>query len=108
VRTPSRPVLEVTPLEHRRGFALRGTLDLSTDAEARKALEPAAVPGATLTLDLSGLAFMDSTGLNLIAGVLRTIGDRGHLTLRVHDGIIERVLGVAGIEDRPNVTILPA
>jgi hypothetical protein len=51
---------------------------------------------------------MDSTGLNLIAGVLRTIGDEGHLTLRVRDGIIERLLGVAGIEDRPNVTILPA
>jgi anti-anti-sigma factor len=109
IASPSEEtVLEIGALEHGRGLALAGTLDLSTEAEAREAMEPIVVPGAHMTLDLSRLEFMDSTGLNLMVGALRTIGREGHLTLRLSEGITERVVGVSGLADRPNVTIHPA
>jgi anti-anti-sigma factor len=106
ITSPSEEsVLKIVALEQGRGLVLAGTLDLSTEAEAREAMEPIAVPGSRVTLDLSRLEFMDSTGLNLMVGALRTIGEEGHLTLRLSEGITERVVGVSGLADRPNVTI---
>jgi anti-sigma B factor antagonist len=98
-------VLQIVALEDGRGLALAGTLDLSTEAQARAAVEPLVEPGAALTLDLSALVFMDSSGLNLIADALQVIGEEGRLALRVHESIIERVLDVSGLAGRPNVTI---
>lgn len=98
-------MLRIVALEDERGLALSGTLDLSTEAQARAAVEPLVAPGAVLTLDLSGLEFMDSSGLNLIAASLQEIGEEGHLTLLVHERIVGRILGVSGLADRPNLDV---
>lgn len=97
-------MLRIVPLDDGSGVALIGILDLATDGEARAALERALSSGSDLTLDLTGLEFMDSTGLNIIAEALRTMGPEGHLTIRVNHGIIRRVLDVSGLWERPNVT----
>jgi anti-anti-sigma factor len=100
---PEETVLKIVALDD--GLSLAGTLDLSTEAQARRAMERLLVRGARVTFDLSRLEFMDSTGLNLLVGALQTIGDEGRLTLRVSEGITDRVLGVSGLADRPNVTV---
>lgn len=101
-------ILRVEPLDEGGGFAFAGTLDLATEPEARRAVMSSVRPGDSLTFDLSGLEFMDSTGLALIVDSLETLGDRGHLALRVPEGIIDRLLEVAGLRDRPNLTLLRA
>jgi anti-anti-sigma factor len=100
-------VFQIAALPDERGLALTGTLDLSTEAQARAraAVEPLMAPGAVLTLDLSGLEFMDSSRLNLIAASLREIGQEGHLTIRVRERIVGRILGVSGLTDRPNLEV---
>jgi anti-sigma B factor antagonist len=97
--------LTVSDLENETGLALSGTLDLSTEGQARAALQPLLRPGAVIILDLRGLEFMDSTGLNLIVGALSTLGDEGSLTLRGAAGIVAKVLAVSGVPDRPNVIV---
>ena len=99
------PDLEVTPLPDGAGWALRGSLDLATVPLARDRLGDLWVQGATVVLDLSGLEFMDSTGLNLFARGLVALGDDGTLVLRAPGGIVRRVLSVSGIEARPNVRV---
>lgn len=100
--------LTLSNLEDATGLALSGTLDLSTEGRARAALEPLLHPGAAVTLDLGALEFMDSTGLNLIIGMLSTLGEDGCLTLRGAGGIVAKVLAVSGLTERPNVTVVPA
>jgi anti-anti-sigma factor len=97
------PTLEVRPLDE--GVAFVGTLDLSTGDAAGEALDRLAVPGASFTVDLVGLTFMDSTGLNLLVRALEAVGDEGRLTIRVGPGIVAKVLGVSGLPERPNVVI---
>jgi anti-anti-sigma factor len=101
------PVLEISPLRDATGVALIGTLDLSTETEARAAVEPLLRPGGSITIDLRKMVFMDSTGLNLLIQALDVIGDDGRLTLRVSPGIVRKVLEVSGLADRPNVLVLP-
>jgi anti-anti-sigma factor len=106
IATPlDETVLQIAALPDERGLALSGTLDLSTEAQARAAVESLLEPGAVLTLDLSGLEFMDSSGLNLIVASLQEIGQEGHLTLRVRERIVGRILGVSGLTDRPNLEV---
>jgi anti-sigma B factor antagonist len=100
--------LTVSDLENATGLALSGTLDLSTEGRARAALDPLLHPGASVTLDLRALEFMDSTGLNLIIGALSTLGEDGCLILRGVGGIVAKVLAVSGLTDRPNVKVVPA
>lgn len=101
----AEPTLEVIPLADGSGYSLKGTLDLSTAATARDRLDAGWRPGATVALDLSGLDFMDSTGLNLICRGLLTLGERGSLVLRNPRGIVRRILTVSGIERRSNVRL---
>ena len=99
------PMLELAPLPAGSGYALRGILDLSTAHLGQERLERVWRPGATVVLDLSGVEFMDSTGLNLICRGLVAVGERGSLVLRNAQGMVRRVLSVSGIEARPNVRI---
>jgi anti-anti-sigma factor len=99
-------VLEIAPLEDATGVRFIGTLDLSTEPDARAAMEPLLRPGASITIDLREVVFMDSTGLNLLIRALEVIAD-GRLTLRVSGGIVRKVLEVSGLAERPNVAVLP-
>jgi anti-anti-sigma factor len=107
VGSSADPVLEISLLEEATGVAFIGTIDLSTEPDARAAVEPLLQPGASITVDLRKVVFMDSTGLNLLIRALDVIGDEGRLTLRVSSGIVWKVLDVAGLTERPNVVLLP-
>lgn len=98
----------MAPLEEGNGLEMTGTLDLSTADQARTALQPLLRPGAEITLDLGGVEFMDSTGLNLIIEALGVVGDQGRLTVRTSAGIVGKVLSVSGLTDRPNLHIIRA
>jgi anti-anti-sigma factor len=79
---------------------LRGDIDLS-NAEALQGVAEGAVPNTAkgLVLDLSGVTFLDSTGLRLLFRLARRLGDRQQsLRLVVPEGArIRRVLDFAGV-----------
>ena len=80
-------------------FILRGSLDLATSPTIRAALTDAADKGhKNLIVDLSGLEFLDSTGLGALIGAHRRAGEHeGSLRLVVHDGPILRLLNITGL-----------
>ncbi len=80
-------------------FKLRGSLDLATAPTVRVALTEAAEQGRhDLTVDLTRLEFLDSTGLGVLIGAHRRAAESGALLrLIVSDGPISRLLNITGL-----------
>ena len=79
---------------------LSGDLDLATtdrvEAELRR-IE--ASDARTIVLDLSDLAFINSTGVHLLVDAsLRSRADANALTLRRGSATVQRVLQICGVE----------
>lgn len=95
---------QLTLRAHRRGdvytIALTGELDLSNAAEVeREVLHAETTDARTILIDLSGLQFMDSTGIRLlVAADARSRADSGRLRLTRPPEQVFRVLCIAGID----------
>lgn len=85
----------------RRALArLAGELDHHSAAQARKTLEALLSNPEVreLELDLSGVSFMDSSGLGVILGRYRTLSQRGGtLVLTGANKYVDRILRMAGV-----------
>ena len=78
---------------------LRGEIDMATCERLRDALEPHVGPQQTITVDLDGIEFMDSSCLNVFAQTHRSLrADGGALILRNPSEIAQRVLAITGLE----------
>jgi anti-sigma B factor antagonist len=79
--------------------APRGELDIATQGELRAVLEQQAERGA-VTLDLSGLSFMDTSGLRLILETAES-SRRGEFAFAVLPGSprVQRLFDVAGVTE---------
>jgi anti-anti-sigma factor len=82
-------------------FRLEGDLDLSTVAEAEAALFPTDSDDV-VTLDLSRLTFMGSTGIHLIIRLVQSC--RG-VRLLSPSPIVRKVLHVSGLDGTPRVEV---
>jgi anti-sigma B factor antagonist len=92
------PLLEVMvePLEHGRLIRARGELDMSSVDALRGPLVAARHAGATTVVDMSGVEFMDSSGLHLILdAALDAKTDGWALSFRPSRQVL-RVLEVTG------------
>ena len=89
--------VEVEPTDGGVRVVPRGELDVATQAELRAELERAAAAGA-ITLDLSGLTFIDTSGLRLVLETAEAAGRDG-FAFEVIPGsaAIQRLFDVAGV-----------
>jgi anti-sigma B factor antagonist len=94
--------LRVEPLTEG-GFRLVGEVDLS-NADELRALAPETDDG-DLVLELSGLAFMDSTGLRGMIELARGLEPGGRLVLRNPSPAVDRLFEVTGIDRIDNLSI---
>jgi anti-sigma B factor antagonist len=99
-------LLQVERTEDPRGFRLVGELDVSNIERLNAALEPDLQDGGTVTLDLAGLAFMDSSGIQALIQAARTLGDRGRLVVRSPGRIVRRLLDLIPVSRLENVDVL--
>jgi stage II sporulation protein AA (anti-sigma F factor antagonist) len=89
--------LEVERLESGRGFRIAGELDLGTVSKLRDALTPFVGDGE-VTLDLSELTFIDSTGIHALLDVARS-QDGKKLILESPTEPVRRVLEILELDD---------
>jgi anti-anti-sigma factor len=82
-------------------IALRGEFDLANASAVEDQLKSAeATDARSIVLDLSGLTFMDSTGIRLILEAqARSQADNERLVLRRAPASVQRVFGIAGVEE---------
>lgn len=83
-------------------LAVSGDVDLATAHELVAAADACLGSGAQgpLRLDLSDVAFIDSTGISALLEVRRAAADAGIEVVTVgQSAIVDRVLAIAGITD---------
>ena len=91
--------MDIERIEH--GLAVRGELDAATAEELDIALQEALLETeGAFVLDLCGLTFMDSAGVNELLRARSLLGrEERSLVVRCPDGPARRVLDVVGVTD---------
>jgi anti-anti-sigma factor len=84
---------------------LVGELDLATSAILTERLAPLAAEGGDLRLDLSELAFIDSSGIRSLLILSESLGSRGLLVLQSPAEPVMRTLELVGIGQAENIEI---
>ncbi len=82
-------------------LVLRGELDPHTAPALREQIDEATLDSTrTLVLDVSGLRFIDSSGLRVIIGAHKDMTARsGRLVLRAPTDTTRRLLDITGLAD---------
>src|SRR6187549_844462 len=78
-----------------------GEIDMLSAPTLEPALRPLVDSGGTVTLDMRGVSFMDSTGLAAIIAATKALRGRGRLVLRDPQPIVVRVLEVTRLMPAP-------
>jgi anti-sigma B factor antagonist len=87
--------------------AFAGELDLSVAESMRSALQPGTDYGGAVTIDLSKVTFMDSTGIRALLDASKAIGDRGCIIVHGAHGSVRRVLELANLAGSvPNMHVI--
>jgi anti-anti-sigma factor len=87
---------------------LVGELDLATSAILTERLAPLAAEDGDLRLDLSELAFIDSSGIRSLLILSESLGSRGLLVLQSPAEPVMRTLELVGIGQAENIEISKA
>ena len=89
-----------------RGFRIAGDLDVSSVGLLADALSRELARGGELTLDLAGVTFVDSTGLQLLMQAARRLEGRGRLVLVSPQPRVKLLFGYVLLDRRANVEIV--
>jgi anti-anti-sigma factor len=99
-------LLDIEKTDAPRGFRLVGELDASNVTSLSEALQPEIERGGDLTLDLAGLAFMDSTGIQVLVRTAQGLEGRGDLILVSPGSLVRRILELIPVQKLDNVRIV--
>jgi anti-sigma B factor antagonist len=78
-------------------LAVRGDIDLGSAPALRSVVNRTIATTGRLALDLSGVTFMDSSGLHVLCSALRVVGDE-NLVLHNPSRIVSRLLELASLD----------
>lgn len=87
-----------------RAFRLIGELDVSVTGRVAEMLAPDLATPGDLTLDLSGVEFMDSAGIHLFIKTATSL--TGNLRLLDPGSNVARVIETTGLERLPNLVVV--
>jgi anti-anti-sigma factor len=99
------PSFELCTVGDGRAFRLSGELDLATAAELINALHPLLRPGAEIRLELSHLAFIDSSGLRALVTVAKSLLPDGRLILSGSSGPVANLFQLVRADLIPGLAI---
>lgn len=95
----TEPIFDIVVDPQTRSARLIGELDLASCDQATEALASLVVDPGDIELDLSGLRFLDSSGIRVVVQTQRALGERGSVTLRSPNRHVMKILEIAGIKD---------
>lgn len=98
-------LLQIEKTEEPKGLRLTGELDASNVEQLGAALRPDIDAGGDVVLDLSGLRFMDSSGIQVVVRAARDLEGRGNLILLQPGDAVRRLLELIPISRLENVEI---
>jgi anti-sigma B factor antagonist len=99
------PSLEVAALGPAT-YLLSGELDLWSAPSIAEGLEPATQVGGPVTIDLSGVSFIDMAGVHALVGLLDRLPS-GCLILHGAQPAVDRVFSLTGLPDLPGMHVAP-
>jgi len=88
------------------GLRLVGELDISNVSTLAEAMRADIERGGDVVLDIGGLAFMDSSGIQLLIKTSRELEGRGRLRLISPGELVRRTLALVPVERLGNVEIV--
>jgi anti-anti-sigma factor len=80
-----------------RSFRVTGSLDVPSAGSLHEVLDLLAREPGDITLDVSGVTYMDSGGLRAVIQACMDLGDRGVLRLVNPSGQVRRLLDTTGV-----------
>lgn len=98
-------MFEIEKLKEPRAFRLTGEMDLASKEAFNDALVLEIDQDGDLTLDLSALTFIDSTGVQALIHTAENLHERGRLILRSPGKNVLRVFDLMRMDTAPNVQI---
>jgi anti-sigma B factor antagonist len=97
----------IEPLEGARTYKLAGALDLPSHMALTELMEELVRSPGDITLDVSEVTFMDSSGLRVILDACRDLADRGAVRLVNPAGQVKKLLRLTGAPDAiPNLEVV--
>jgi anti-sigma B factor antagonist len=87
-------------------YFLSGELDLSTLPLMETAISPGVAKGGPVTLDMSGLTFIDSTGVGSILRSLKALPS-GCIVLHGVRDAVQRVIEMMSVDRASNLHVIP-
>jgi anti-anti-sigma factor len=86
-------------------LVLAGEVDLASVGVLEEALAAAAASGRPISVDLAGVTFIDSTGIQAILRCALSLNGRGPLVIRNPSAMAVRILEIMGIADTPDLEV---
>jgi anti-anti-sigma factor len=88
---------------------LSGELDMGTVGQLESALAPLVGEGGAITVQVSDLDFMDSTGLHSLVQAAKSLEDRGCIVIHGLDGKgrVRKLIELSQIGEVGNIHVIP-
>jgi anti-anti-sigma factor len=98
-------MLEIARIDEPRGLRLSGEVDLSNADQLKSALEPEVERGGEITLDVAGLTFIGSAGVQALIRALLDLEGRGSIVLFDPRDSLRQLIGIMGLDRFPNLEV---
>jgi anti-anti-sigma factor len=88
-------------------LALSGEIDMASAEGVAEALRPLIEAGGPVTIDLSKVTFMDSTGLHVLLEAAKQLGERGCIIVHGANGAVAKLIEITRLEEtRDNIHMI--
>jgi anti-anti-sigma factor len=98
-------VLEIERIDEPRGLRVVGEVDLANADQLKAALDPEVERGGEIVLDVAGLTFMGSAGVQALIRALIDLEGRGAIVLLSPGDSLRQLIGIMGLDRFPNLEV---
>ena len=97
--------LNIRPGSAPGSYVLRGEMDLHTAPQVAEISARATGPGSVLTLEISGVSFIDSIGVWALVNLARSLEPGARLVLSNPGEAVKRTLELVDLSDTPGIVV---